>query len=260
MREAREPAPLHVSPTRPRRASRGGALAARVLLTAAVTLAPALASADEPSTSATPATPTDDGLSRDASMEEPDRTRLDVERLPPEAIRITRELYAHGIYVEGSIGGAGFLSQGVGRYLDPGPMLALRVGGELLDWLWVGALLEGSLHNTRAPAPPARTVVELLGASLDVRLQANPTPELALWLGGQAGLVVAANDVLSLYGQSALSSIGFMYGGDVGADFHFHARHLSLGIYGGARFSPSFDRPGELGVGVHGAASIRYVF
>src|SRR5690606_29549758 len=34
------------------------------------------------------------------TSEEPDATRLDVERLPPEAIQITRELYAHGFFLE----------------------------------------------------------------------------------------------------------------------------------------------------------------
>ena len=44
------------------------------------------------------------GLSRTGETEGADTTRLDVERLPAEAITITRELYAHGFFVEGSLG------------------------------------------------------------------------------------------------------------------------------------------------------------
>ena len=33
------------------------------------------------------------------TTEEPDPTRLDVERLPPEAIPISRDLYAHGFFL-----------------------------------------------------------------------------------------------------------------------------------------------------------------
>lgn len=198
--------------------------------------------------------------SRTGSQEEPDRTRLDVERLPPEAIPITRSLYAHGLYVEGYIGGRGFVG-GVGRVSTPGPMLGVRVGYEVLDWLWIGALAEASMHQTAAPAPPGRQVFELMGAMADVRLQVNPTAELALWLAGQVGFLVATTDILALYGQPNASSVGLAYGGELGVDVHFHARHLSLGLVGGTRMSPALDGPtGELAIGIHGAAYVRYVF
>ncbi|HEX6240722.1 MAG TPA: hypothetical protein VFZ61_07510, partial [Polyangiales bacterium] len=41
-------------------------------------------------------------------VESPDPTRLDVARLPPEAIQITRDLYAHGFFVEAQLGAQGF--------------------------------------------------------------------------------------------------------------------------------------------------------
>ena len=200
----------------------------------------------------------DGDASRTGSIEEPDRTRLDVERLPPEAIPVTRSLYAHGLYVEGLIGGRGFLG-GIGRISSPGPMLAVRLGYEVLDWLWIGAIAEGSMHQTAAPPPPGRQVFELLGAMGDVRAQVNPTAELAIWLAGQLGFLVASTDVLALYGQPAASTVSLAYGGELGVDAHFHARHLSLGLLGGARLSPGLDLPGSTAVGLHGAAYVRYV-
>jgi len=230
----------------------------RTLVVLAV-LASALASG--PATARAQATParSDTDASRTGSTEEPDRTRLDVERLPPEAIQVTRALYAHGLYVEGPVGGRGFIG-GVGRISSVGPYLSLRVGYEILDWLWIGAIAEASMHQTATPAPPGRQVFELLGAMGDVRVQLNPTAEFALWLAGQVGFIVASTDILALYGQPAASTVGIAYGGELGADVHFHARHLSLGLLGGTRLSPSLDRLGETAIGVHGAAYVRYVF
>lgn len=200
----------------------------------------------------------DADASRTGGTEEPDRTRLDVERLPPEAIPITRSLYAHGLYIEGVIGGRGFIG-GVGRVSSPGPMLAIRVGYEILDWLWIGAIAEGSMHQTATPPPPGRQVFELMGAMGDVRAQINPTAELALWLAGQVGFMVASTDVLGLYGQPNASTVSIAYGGELGIDAHFHARHLSIGLLGGTRLCPALDRGSDVAIGVHGAAYIRYV-
>ncbi len=200
----------------------------------------------------------DADANRTGGTEEPDRTRLDVERLPPEAIPITRSLYAHGLYIEGMIGGRGFIG-GVGRVSSPGPMLAVRIGYEILDWLWIGAIAEGSMHQTATPPPPGRQVFELMGAMGDVRAQINPTAELAIWLAGQFGFMVASTDVLTLYGQPSASTVGIAYGGELGIDAHFHARHLSIGLLGGTRLCPALDRMNDIAIGVHGAAYIRYV-
>lgn len=229
----------------------------------ALTLAPALAlamallaspaRADEPPES-------DRDAERTGTTEGRDTTRLDVERLPPEAIEVTRDLYAHGFYVEGYVGGRGFVG-GVGRVSSAGPLLGLRFGYEIVDWLFVGALVEASIHETRAPAPPARQVFELLDAMADVRLQVNPTAEFAMWIAGQVGVLAASTDILSLYGQPDASTVGLVYGGELGLDGHFHTRHLSLGVAGGVRMAPSLDRPdADMAIGVHGTAYIRYVF
>lgn len=200
-----------------------------------------------------------EGLSRTGETEGADTTRLDVERLPAEAIRITRELYAHGFFVEGSLGARGFVG-GVGRVSDPGVWLALRFGYELLDWLWVSVVAEASIHQTNAPAPPSRAVFELLGALGEVRLQVNPTAELALWLGGQVGFLVATTDVLTSYGIQSASSAGLAYGGEVGIEAHFHSRHYSLGLLGGVRLAPSLDGFGDMAIGIQGGPYLRCVF
>jgi hypothetical protein len=170
---------------------------------------------------AVPSGDADEGLSRTGETEARDTTRLDVERLPAEAITITRDLYAHGFFVEGSLGARGFIG-GVGRVSDPGLWMALRFGYELLDWLWVSAVAEASIHQTNAPAPPARAAFELVGALGEVRLQVNPTAELAMWLGGQVGIIVSSTDVLSVYGIRQAATVGLAYGGEIGIEAHFH--------------------------------------
>lgn len=195
----------------------------------------------------------------EARTEEPDATRLDVERLPPEAIRVTRDLYAHGFFLEASVGGRGYLG-GVGRVSSPGPWAGVRFGYELLDWLFVSAVGEVSIHETAAPAPPATSVFEILSAMGEVKLQVNPTAELGLWLAGQVGIAAATTTVLRLYGLQNASDIGLTWGGDLGIDAHFHSRHFSIGVHGGVRGAPNLDGFGDLALGIHGAAYIRYVF
>lgn len=195
------------------------------------------------------------------ATEEPDPTRLDVERLPPEAIRVTRDLYAHGFFVEAQLGGMGIVN-GVGDIIDGGPWAVLSFGLEILDWLHVLLSAEGSMHNTNAPAPPAPTAFEIVGGSASVRLQANFTEAFAMWLSGQFAVLVATTDVLSLYGYQDAANIGIAYGGEVGVDWHFRARHHSIGILGGVRHYPSLESIVGDGpaLGIHGSAYLRYVF
>ena len=195
-----------------------------------------------------------------ATVEAPDATRLDVERLPPEAIQITRDLYAHGFFLEAAIGGRGWIG-GVGDVSSPGPFAAIGFGYEILDWLFVRAIADLSIHETAAPPPPGTSVFELFSALGAVKLQTHPTAEFALWIEGQAGMIIATTDVLGLYGLQDAGSVGFTWGADVGVDAHFHSRHYSIGLQGGVRGAPSLDGPGgEMALGVHGAAYLRYVF
>lgn len=193
-------------------------------------------------------------------VEEPDPTRLDVERLPPEAIEITRDLYSHGFYFESHIGVRGFIG-GVGRLAGAGPVLRLGFGYEVTRWLLVGLAAEGSVHRTKAPSPPSATVFEVLDFLLDVRVQANVSARAALWLGGEVGLGFATSQVLRTYGLQDAEDLALLYGGQLGFDWHARNRHHSFGLVGGARIFPGFEGlDGELAIGIHGALYIRYVF
>ena len=193
--------------------------------------------------------------------EEPDPTRLDVERLPPEAIRVTRDLYAHGFFVEAQLGGLGFVN-GIGDIVDGGPWAVLSFGYEILDWLHVLVSAEGSMHNTSAPPPPARQAFAILGGSASLRLQGNFTEAFAMWLSAQFAVLAAMTDVLSLYGYQDAADMGIAYGGEVGADWHFRARHHSIGLVAGVRHYPSLESVLGDGpaLGIHGSAYLRYVF
>jgi len=198
--------------------------------------------------------------SDEPTMEEPDPTRLDVERLPPEAIEVTRDLYHHGLYVEGWIGGRGFQG-GVGRLSDPGLLANVGVGLEVFSWLLLRVAVEGSIHGTDAPAPPSPTVFELLGVLAEARLQVNWSARFATWVGAEGGILIAMGDVLPTYGLSDSDSIGLMYGGSLGIDWHMLNRHTSMGVLGGARLYPTLDGfDGEKAIGIHSGAYLRYVF
>ncbi|MEM7606789.1 MAG: hypothetical protein AAF411_15645 [Myxococcota bacterium] len=193
-------------------------------------------------------------------QEEPDATRLDVERLPPEAISITRELYSHGVYVEGAVGVRSYIG-GVGRLARPGPFFQLNIGYELFSWLWVGGIVEGSLHRTDAPSPPSATVFEVLNFLAQLRLQINASARVALWLSGEVGLGLTLSDVLRTYGLQDADQAGLVYGGQLGFDWHLRNRHHSIGLAGGARLHPNLDGVGgEVAIGAHGTLYLRYVF
>ncbi len=201
-----------------------------------------------------------DGAARTESTEEPDATRLDAERLPPEAIHVTRDLYAHGFTIEAALGARGFLG-GIGRVIDPGVLVSGRASYEIFDWLWVGALFEMSIHQTDAPAPPSRQVFEMIGAMGEVKLQVNPTAELGLWLSGQVGILVATTPAVAIYGIQNAATTGIAYGGEIGVDGHFHSRHTSIGLLAGVRLAPNLNGPdGETAIGVYGGPYLRYVF
>lgn len=201
-----------------------------------------------------------EGTARTETTEEPDATRLDVERLPPEAIHVTRDLYAHGLTIEAMLGARGFIG-GIGRISDAGFMAGGRASYEIFDWLWVGALFEMSIHQTDAPAPPARSVFELIGAMGEVKLQVNPTAELGLWLSGQVGVLVSTTPAPAIYGIQGAATAGIAYGGEIGVDGHFHSRHTSIGLLLGVRLAPNLNGPdGETAIGLYGGPYLRYVF
>ncbi|MCA9600979.1 MAG: hypothetical protein R3A78_02745 [Polyangiales bacterium] len=192
--------------------------------------------------------------------EQPDVTRLDVERLPPEAIEVTRDLYAHGFYAEAWLGARGYVG-GLGDMSNVGPMAAVGVGYELFPWLWAGAIFECSFHGTDAPAPPSPTIFEQLGLLGTLRFQLDLSARAALWLGGEVGAHLLLNDVLETYGYKDATSLGLMFGGSLGGDWHFVNQHTSIGLLGGARMLPSVKGIDDVAtIAIHGALYLRYVF
>lgn len=203
---------------------------------------------------------TSQGAAQAAREEALDVTRLDVERLPPEAIQIDRDMYSHGVFVEGNIGGRGVMG-GAGRLFHPGLLASVGAGYEVASWFLVGAAIEMSLHPTNAPAPPTATTLQFFGGLVEARLQANLSSRVALWLGGQVGLLSVSGNFLSTYGVQDADAVGAMFGGQLGFDWHFKSRHHSIGIASGARLYPSlvgFD--GEQAIGIHATTYLRHVF
>jgi len=197
---------------------------------------------------------------QEAFVEEPDPTRLDVERLPPEAIEVTRDLYAHGFFLEAHLGARGFIG-GVGAYAKAGPMAQISFGYEVASWFWVSAAAELSMHGTDAPPPPSPTVFDVLDFLIQLRVQLNASARVALWLAGEVGIGFSTTDVLDTYGIDQADQVGLLYGGSLGLDWHMRNRHHSIGLQGGARVHSNLDGPsGDLAIGVHGALYLRYVF
>ncbi len=218
---------------------------------AAAALSPAGAHAQEAAEGVSPEGP---------GEEEPDPTRLDVERLPPEAIEITRDLYSHGFFLEAALGGRGFL-RGAGSVSRGGPMLSVGGGYELARWLWLRLAMEASMHETDAPAPPSQAVFEVLGAVVGARFQLDLSARAALFVGGEFGLVFVTDDVLRSYGVERADRIGISFGGELGFDWHFRNQHQSIGLLGGTRLYPSLEGFDQVvPFGVHGLAYLRYVF
>ncbi|NOY91494.1 MAG: hypothetical protein GXP55_09860 [Deltaproteobacteria bacterium] len=192
--------------------------------------------------------------------EEPDATRLDAERLPPEAIEVTRELYAHGLYVESRLGARGFLGS-LGEIAPVGPYFAVDVGYELFSWLSFGGRAEASMHRTAGPRPPRPRSFQLYGFLAELRLNINAGARAALFLSFEGGLSFVPTDDLQVYGFRDAKDLGLIYGGELGFDWHMKNRHSSLGLAGGARLLPNLQRAGgQPTMGIHGAAYFRHVF
>lgn len=190
--------------------------------------------------------------------EEVDSTRLDVARLPPEAIEVTRDLYARGLFAEAQLGAIGFLGD-LGDVSNPGPRLSVAFGYEFTVWLSVLVELDASFHDTKQRPPPSQTMYEMLGATAGLRLTAPLGPRAALWLDGLAGIVWTGGDVLRGLGFLEATSASLAYGGELGFDWHLFARHHSIGLLAGSRVFPELVRD-AYSIGVYGSAYLHYVF
>lgn len=192
------------------------------------------------------------------ATEDPDPTRLDVARLPPDVATITRDLYAQGFFVEAQLGAMGFVGD-LGLVATPGPRLAIDFGYELATWVSLFVGVEGSLHMTKNRKPPGHTAFEMAGANVGLKLSIPFTPRAALWASGVGGFVWTGGDVLKSLGFEDAIGLGLNYGGELGFDWHMKSRHHSLGLLGGGRMYPSLARA-DLTVGAYGSVYLRYVF
>ncbi len=223
-----------------------------VLAVTLLVLGPASAFAEEPAPS--------EGATPGGEMEALDETRLDVERLPPEAIALDRDMYAHGFFFDVSLSGRGFIG-GLGRIVKAGPALSFAMGYELAPWFYAYVGMDASMHQTDAPAPPAPSVVEVIDAVVGLRLQINASARAAVFIGGRFGLVWVMSDAPFAYGFRDFDTTGIMGGGELGFDWHMRTRHHSFGIKAGADVMPSLRAPqGDLAIAVHGEMYLRYVF
>jgi hypothetical protein len=194
------------------------------------------------------------------ATEAPDPTRLDVERLPPEAIEVKRDMFAQGMYLQSYVGGRGFAGA-VGRISLPGMLARVGLGYELTQWLVVGAACELSLHNGSAPPPPGPASFQLIDALAEVRLQLPVSARATPWLAAEAGIDWVPGDFLQAYGVKHASQVGLNYGGSLGFDWHLLTRHMSLGLLAGARLYPNLSGlANEQTIGIHSAAYLKYVF
>ena len=195
-----------------------------------------------------------------ADEEALDTTRLDVERLPPEAIQITRDMYSQGLYLRAEMGGQGFAG-GIGRLSAAGPMARLVAGYELTSWFSIASQLGLAFHSTKGPTPPAATAFQLYSLLAQARFQANLSTRVALWASGDVGGGFANGDFLQAFGYEDAGKIGLVYGGTLGFDWHLRNAHHSLGLAAGAHLYPNLNDPeGEQSIGIESAAYLKYVF
>jgi len=191
-------------------------------------------------------------------LEAVDSTRLDVARLPPEAIEVTRELYARGLFVEAQLGALGFIGD-LGEVSKTGPRLSIDVGYELASWFSALLLLDASFPDTKNRPPPSHTVYEMLGASVGARFSVPFNARAALWATGLVGMAWTGGDVLHALGFHDSVKPSISYGGELGFDWHVLARHHSLGVLAGGRVYPELVRD-SYSLGLYGSAYLRYVF
>jgi hypothetical protein len=191
-------------------------------------------------------------------QEEPDPTRLDVARLPPEAIALDRDLYAQGFFAEAQLGAQGFLGD-LGKLASPGPRLSIAFGYELATWLRLILQGEGSLHVTRNRPPPQHSAFEILGAALGLELGIPFNARAMLWGRGLAGVMSTGGDVLHTLGLTKAHTLGLQYGGELGFDWHMRSRHHSVGLLSGARLLPALS-DATYSLALYGSTYLRYVF
>jgi hypothetical protein len=193
------------------------------------------------------------------AQEAPDATRLDVERLPPEALALTRDLYAVGWYLQTDLGARGFAG-GAGHVSRPGFLARAGVAYEFAPWFSLSSLFAFSFHSTSAPPPPAASVFQFYTLVAQAKAQLPLGVRAALWLAAQGGIGWASGDFLQAWGLRDAGNVGPVYGGELGLDWHLLNAHHSLGVSSGAYLVPHLDGLGDHAIAIQGTAYLKYVF
>jgi hypothetical protein len=189
-----------------------------------------------------------------------DTTRLDVERLPPEALPLSRDMYHVGFHVRAELGGQGF-AFGIGRVASAGPVAHIALGYEFTEWFLLALDFGLGMHGTDAPQPPAATAFQTYTALAQVRFTLPVALRSALWLSLDGGAGKASGDFLQAYGFTRARSIGVVYGGALGFDWHFLNPHHSIGLKAAGHLYPQLVAANhEQSVALEGTAYLKYVF
>ena len=189
-----------------------------------------------------------------------DTTRLDVERLPPEALPLRRDMYHVGWHVRAELGGQGFAG-GIGRIASAGPVAHLALGYELSQWFLLAVDFGLGMHQSDAPPPPAASTFQTYTALAQARFSLPIGLRSALWLSADGGAGLASGDYLQSWGFKRAGKLGAVYGGALGFDWHFLNPHHSLGLKAAGHLYPNLvARNDERSVALEGSAYLKYVF
>lgn len=197
---------------------------------------------------------------REPTPEPLDTTRLDVERLPAEAIEPDRSLYHQGLHVRAELGGQGFVG-GVGRIASAGPVAHLAVGYELTQWFLLALDVGLGMHGSSAPPPPAATTFQTYTGLAQARFGLPLGARALIWLSADGGVGKVSGDFLQAWGFDRAGKLGLVYGGALGFDWHFLNPHHSIGLKAGGHVYPNLVASnGETSTAVEATAYLKYVF
>lgn len=189
-----------------------------------------------------------------------DTTRLDVERLPAEAIEPDRALYHKGWHVRAELGGQGFVG-GIGRLCAPGPVAHLALGYDFHDYFQLALDVGLGMHPSSAPPPPAATSFQTYTGLLQARGGVPIGTRALIWLSIDGGVGKVSGDFLQAWGFDRAGRIGFVYGGALGFDWHLLNPHHSLGLKAAGHLYPNLVASnGETSTAVEASAYLKYVF
>ena len=189
-----------------------------------------------------------------------DKTRLDVERLPAEAITADRALYHRGLHVRAELGGQGFVG-GIGRLASPGPVAHVALGYDFTEWFLLALDFGLGMHPSSAPPPPAASSFQTYTGLVQARFGVPLSARALIWLSADGGVGKMSGDFLQAWGVERAGKLGFVYGGALGFDWHFLNPHHSIGLKAAAHLYPNLVASnGETSTAVEATAYLKYVF